>query len=142
VDVFVECIRTEIFLDIDSEHVFHGGCPLSSLENPRIAAGEIPDVVVVEGPVNCDAGTADCLFSPPFQTEDGGLGVIENPSDGWMRIEVGEQKVIMEATVFSNTEIISVFPGGENTITSRSFDIIRRRAGQICRLVSTKIFFL
>jgi hypothetical protein len=85
--------------------------------------------VVVEGAVNRPASAADRFFSPPFQTEDAGFGITEDPSDDGCRSETGEPIGIVKATVFSYAEIIPDFFKGENTITSRSFNIIRRREG-------------
>ena len=46
------------------------------------------------------------FFPPPFETEDTGLGVTEDSSDGRDRSEAGEPIGVMEATVFSHAEIL------------------------------------
>src|SRR3990170_8589081 len=69
------------------------------------------------------------FFPPPFQTEDAGLGVTENPSNDGCRPETLKPIGIVEAAVFSHTEIIPDFFKGENTITSKSINNLRRRAG-------------
>jgi hypothetical protein len=62
----------------------------------------------------------------PRKTENAGLGITEDPSDGRCGAKAGEPMGIVEATVFSHTEILPDISRGENTITSRSINTLRR----------------
>ena len=62
------------------------------------------------------------FFPPPFEPEDAGLGVAEDPSDGGGGTEAGKPIGIVEATVFSHAEILPEISRGENTKTSRTIN--------------------
>jgi len=58
------------------------------------------------------------FFPPPFKTEDTGLAVTEDPSDGCGGTKTGETIGIVEATVFLHTEILPSFREDEKPVTS------------------------